>query len=448
MNAAHYEVVIVGGGPAGAALAWLLGREGRRVLLVDDGAHRGGAPRESLLPSSRPGLEQSGLMDVLRAAAAPDPCRHGAIWGEAKLTWRADPEPGLILDRGRFDAALQAAAVAAGAEVRQLRWSAAAAAGVTADHLVVATGRRATSQVAVETLHRGVETFALTLRGELPEAARLALVEAVPEGWWWWIGDGATGGTATLIGDAGELASRGTRRLLATAREHALGPVRELVEARICRATRATSRLLGTTTEDALLIGDAAATIDPLASQGVEKALAAAEHAAAVLRTAAVNPAWWPRLRAAHAAWERELYHVHDATAATFLSRERRFANEPFWSRRHRSAPATPSSLRPDEPLRADGDLQECAVLERFGEAFREVIGVRHRRSGDSLGHIGYVPVAPVLRAFATPCTLAAAAAAFAAEPRLYVLPPAAVQAAAGALAARGWLSRAATESP
>ena len=42
----RYDVIIVGGGPAGLSAALLLGRACRRVLLVDAGEPRNAAARE------------------------------------------------------------------------------------------------------------------------------------------------------------------------------------------------------------------------------------------------------------------------------------------------------------------------------------------------------------------------------------------------------------------
>lgn len=457
-----FDVGIVGGGPAGTALAWLLAGQHWRVLLVDDDHHRAAAPRETLLAAARPGLQRSGLWDLAAAAARPDPFRHGAVWGSAALVWRDEASAGLLLERGVFDAALRRGAVARGAvlwsggQMGRLPAPGAAACWcdphgqrhrVRAGFWVVATGRRPRPElVALQSAQRGPETAALSVVGCQPAASGHAVVEAVPQGWWWWIGDAARGGAATLLCDAGELARCGSRRLLAAAQQAAVGPVAALTAARLVHATRATARVLQTH-DDALLLGDAAATIDPLASQGVEKAFAAAEHAAVVLQTAREQPAWWPLLREQHARWERGLFAAHAATAQAFLQQEQRFATAPFWRARLRP-PALPeppgTAPHPPEPLRVSPQVHEALVLQRQGDRFVRVEGARHDGSGDTLSHLGYVPVVPVLRAFQDPRTLAAAVAAAGADPRLFVLPPHAVQQAALVLHRYGWLVSAA----
>ena len=458
----QYDVAIVGGGPAGAALAWLLAQRAWRVLLLDDGRHRAAAPRETLLYAARAGLQRSGLWDLVAAVAVPDPFRHGAIWGRDELVWREEANAGLLLARGVFDAALRRAVAARGVDLlvggqlgrlprrgEPVRYQDAHGGlhELRAQFWVVATGRRPRPELlALQQVQRGPETAALSVVGRHAAADRWAVVEAVPHGWWWWIGDGKGGGAATLLCDARELARLGSRRLVDAARAAARGPVAGLTTPRLVHATRATARVLRTS-DDVLLLGDAAATIDPLASQGVEKALAAAEHAAAVLQTAREQPAWWPQLREQHARWERGLFAAHAATAQQFLQQEQRFVDAPFW-RARLAAPAgsglSAAAPAPQEPLQVSPQVQEALVLQRQGERFVQVEGARHDGNGDTLSHLGFVPVVPVLRAFATPRSLAAAVAAAGADPRLFVLPPHAVQQAALVLHRYGWLVTAA----
>ena len=78
------EVVIAGGGPAGAAAAIALARAGRDVLLVagsDDAAFKVG---EGLPPNARSLLRDLGVLDRVLAdghRASPGTC---AIWGDAE----------------------------------------------------------------------------------------------------------------------------------------------------------------------------------------------------------------------------------------------------------------------------------------------------------------------------------------------------------------------------
>lgn len=127
LNHDSYDVLVAGGGPAGAVTAALVARAGYRVLLVE----RSPAPEfkvgESLMPASYWTFERLGLLERLRASAFPV---KGSVQffssdgraatpfyfedhdpHESSLTWQ-------VL-RSDFDAMLLEAAAESGAEIRR-----------------------------------------------------------------------------------------------------------------------------------------------------------------------------------------------------------------------------------------------------------------------------------------------------------------------------------------
>ncbi len=120
----QYEVIIVGAGPAGSALASHLARADVRTLLVD----KSDFPRDKvcgdcLSPRAQHYLDRLGLLHRVAAAAHAAPrIRFRAPGGaEATAAITGDgglPDRTLVLPRLRFDHVLQQHALAAGADFR------------------------------------------------------------------------------------------------------------------------------------------------------------------------------------------------------------------------------------------------------------------------------------------------------------------------------------------
>jgi 2-polyprenyl-6-methoxyphenol hydroxylase-like FAD-dependent oxidoreductase len=441
------DVLVLGGGPAGCVVAGKLGERGHRVVLVQRRAFHATGPYESLLAAGRTLLHKAGLADWFEAAAEIDTLRHGALWEQPAMVWRDDPEPGLLLRRGPFDQDLREGLRARGVQVvapavatprGDGTWAWQPDGGenegplrLFAPQLVVdARGRSALRADAVGLA--GARTFAFGCVGEPAAADRgTAVVEALADGWIWMHAphDGPACATAMVDADAAAREARANvlARLLASAR----GPASRLRGWRVQHATEATPRRQRDH-GDLLAVGDAAATIDPLASQGVEKAIAAGDHAAAVADAVLRQPEQRARLLAMHARWEQGVQAAHQRTAAEWYRRAARFAGEPFWQMRATPLAAASAALPAHDAL-----LQPAPWLVRGDVLVRE----GPTCTGDEASHVGYVPIPALLDRFVVPSTLAAATAAGATDPRLFVLPPRAVHAALLELLRRGWLT-------
>lgn len=129
MTQRRVDVIVVGGGPAGATAAWALARRGVNVTLVD----RARFPREKVCGDY---LEPAALR-IARAMSAPSVLpgsgqpviRRNSVYFGPHRAWSGSipyydgadglPDHGMIVPRTRLDAELLAAAAAAGAVVRE-----------------------------------------------------------------------------------------------------------------------------------------------------------------------------------------------------------------------------------------------------------------------------------------------------------------------------------------
>lgn len=69
VTAEQFDVVVIGGGPAGSTIATLLAQQGWRVVVLDKDRHPRFHIGESLLPHNNPLFEQLGVMDEVRAVS-------------------------------------------------------------------------------------------------------------------------------------------------------------------------------------------------------------------------------------------------------------------------------------------------------------------------------------------------------------------------------------------
>ena len=355
---------MVGGGPAGAAAALVLAREGWDVVLVEAGAGSAFKIGESLPPAAGPLLRDLGVL--LDSSVALRATGVSSAWGSRSLRstdFVRDPlGPGWHIDRARFDARLREAARAAGAEVREgveLRdlsrqgslWTgrlpaapdaAAAAPTLRARALVDASGLR--PAVARRTGARRVRLDRLVAVYARLAAARgdvdaRTVVEATPDGWWYTALVPGDRRIAAFLTDADLLPAAlrtpdGFAAALA-ATEHVAqrpGPI----EAGPHVAPAHSARLDPPCGPGWLAVGDAALAFDPLSSQGITTALYTG------LRGAEALSGWLrdgdPAPLAGCADRIATIAATYDAARADYYAMERRWPGAPFWDRRRAAA--------------------------------------------------------------------------------------------------------------
>ena len=367
-------IVVLGGGPGGAATATLLARQGWEVVLLE----RERFPREhvgeSLLPASIPILETLGVIDEVQAAGFTPKYGATMVWGRDAAPWswhfRETNERyphAYQVWRPRFDQILLENSRRAGVDVREgwraldVRFEGERAAAVVcrpeeggaeqtieASWVVDATGQAGLIGRRLA-LRESDEFFRnLAVYSYMRGARRLAgidagniFIEAFEHGWSWAIPlpddimsvgivvDAAWGAerlaeqSAEAFLDSQLASAAHTRAMLASA---------ERIEpARVVRDWSYVSRqLVG---DGYILVGDAACFIDPLFSSGVHLALSSAVLAAAYVTSALRTP----ELRAPAAEVYTQLYmqqyRQFREMAALFYA-SNRTADSYFWEAR------------------------------------------------------------------------------------------------------------------
>jgi flavin-dependent dehydrogenase len=354
------DVLILGGGPAGAVAALELAKCGTSVAVLERSAHSSERVGETLPPEAAPLLHRLGLWAAFwKDAHLPSP-GIVSVWGNEQPhenDFIFNPYGhGWHLDRARFDRTLAAAAEAAGARVwRGARvrscmriedrgWSLkyeceGTVREIAAHYLIDATGRStwfARQQGATRrVLDRlvGVIGFA---EGSADGDPR-TLLEATADGWWYAARLPHGKVVAAFMTDA-DLLPRGNdqlkrfwgERLRSAPLTTALCPnPNEVGELRVMFS--GTVRLDRCHGPGWLAVGDAALAFDPLSSQGVVKALESGWRAAAAVTellrgngNALISYAEW--LEAAFATYTQSYFH--------YYGQVRRWPDAVFWRRR------------------------------------------------------------------------------------------------------------------
>lgn len=298
------EVIVVGAGPAGAALTIQLARRGRAVLLLDQTAFpRDKACGEFYSPGVADALERLGVLDTV---LAQEHRRHGGmtiVRGADRFALRyAPPRRGLSIRRRLLDQTLLAEVAASGAVVRQR----ARVSGVlTQDGTIAGVRLRGGEElragfVAGADGHHSTIARALGLERPVRWPRSLGLIahfQLAPGALPWAemhvggrfycglnpVADGLV--NVGLVGPLGtrrrgESAAQHLERLLdalPTARERLVGASWDGSVRGIGPLAHHASRLAG---PGFLLLGDAAEFFDPFTGEGVYRALRGAELAA------------------------------------------------------------------------------------------------------------------------------------------------------------------------
>ncbi|MSR75500.1 MAG: hypothetical protein EXS14_08555 [Planctomycetes bacterium] len=410
------DVLIAGAGPAGSLLAILLGRDGIAVTLIDRPHPRQHMPEETIPAAAGPVLERLGLKGLFAREHFFGTPRRGVCWNpgaELKVSCSsmAPADRGFKVLREVLDHELRVMAVESGAKL--LDATVQSIDGATQSvRLRLTTGREQVLQAPIIVNALGARGARLSARvcESLPAAlaltahiddagagADITVVEAVREGWLWWMPRAIGGSVLTLMADADEVRQVGAKALFECARRGSCGPAQQVTNT--CDSGTAATPELFEPADGVLHCGDAAASIDPLSSQGLLKAMISAERTAAAIRTllstATLRPAVESHLRSFHSG----MWKTHAQETLDWYGREQRFPEAPFWIARHAVLPryTTPSVQLPSVLVRRER-LIPAPILICEGGTLRERTGYLAPHTGEAFHQLGPLSIDNLLR--------------------------------------------------
>jgi len=396
------DVLIAGGGPAGATAAHLLASWGWSVVVVNraPGARPGLA--ESLPPSTRKLLAFLGQLDAVEAARFQPNLGNIARWaGQAHVT-HADSS-GFHVSRAAFDPVLRQVARQSGAQMIE---------GVV-QHIdlidpirvdyVTSRGRKEMCRVrrlldcsgragviARHGLRRekpGYRTLAITQEWECHRDAAdertHTFVESYGDGWAWSVPLSATRRQCTVMIDPARFGHQ-TDVPSGQSGDWWVGrtSIGAVYERELAKAPELTTRLVRgrpvshawacnaspyhaprAAEAAALLVGDAASFIDPLSSAGVKKALLSAWRAAVVTNTCLTRPDMTSPATDFHVRRESEVYEECRRLSRQFFAEAAATYDDRFWSAR---AESTAGRAPQDHAHRAEELVRDPRVQAAF----------------------------------------------------------------------------------
>jgi flavin-dependent dehydrogenase len=361
MRPCDADVAVIGAGPAGAAVALSLARAGHRVLLAERDTRPKLAVGESVGPGIRVALERLGVFDAFIADGHLESLGNRSAWGSAQAGARdflfSPYGNGWHLERGRFDATLRQQATLCGAllhggtRLEQLarvdggwRLRLAGPNGPLDWHtrfVVDASGRRASVARRCGSARRPLDHLVgvVTYYGAGNKVSCHTLIEAERDGWWYsaplpqgrlvlmYMTEAGRHQRRTLAGPPQPNSAPLTHARLVQHGGHAEAPAAIVPAYSACLAQAAGA--------DWLAVGDAAASFDPLSSQGIMSALEQGLAAAGALDAALGGDA---RAMPAYADQISSMYADYLVQRGHYYRREQRWPDSDFWRQRWANA--------------------------------------------------------------------------------------------------------------
>ncbi len=357
------DIVITGGGPAGATIAQLLAGLGFRVVVCEKRRFPRYQVGESLTPQILPVLDFLGVRARIEAAGFLQMAGHTVCWGNAQpRTSYYSPDHtrrGFQAWREDFDALLLAHARENGARVfeqctvKDIELSdngvtvLTSSGPVAAEFFIDASGRAGIfAKQGLRQRDPVFQTLAITgyWRGAAGPAGldfANTLLETYEDGLVWSapLHNGLRNVTLQIDWQLGKHIRRSGLRTFYHAQLPQASYINQFLRhAQLVAPLRAFDATWHTAHMFAgarfLLVGDSGMFIDPLSSEGVHKAMASAITGAAVVNTILHRPAMASHAVKFYEDNQQSTYNAYYQQSAQYYREEQRWLHSPFWRQR------------------------------------------------------------------------------------------------------------------
>ncbi|MFT7620136.1 MAG: 2-polyprenyl-6-methoxyphenol hydroxylase-like FAD-dependent oxidoreductase [Planctomycetota bacterium] len=393
----HFDCVILGGGPAGCVLAYTLADWGKSVCLIEKGRSPHPFPMQTIAADAKAVFKRNGIMTSMREAGHLRPNKRILVWGDGtpeSITF-SDNECGMRVDRELLDPDLRNLArarkvtVLVDAKVTTplpeygsgtvTVVQDGSACEIEADVFVVASGKTHDANLLPLALeHVSPALFALTATIHCKKKHKeIDVLEAIENGWLSWFTGSEIGPQFALFTNTPTQECREVIRMAGRLLQRSLSGDFAFERGTV-RYTNATPRLVSTT-NGALLIGDASCTIDPLLGRGIESSVLSAESAAVCVNTIIEKPGLRLECRQHLVTLEKARYFENLSTALGLYLREPRYSDMPFWLDRHSLCDvdfSSPNDLELPMKLQVASEVGRFPTLQRSGKLLERVIGM------------------------------------------------------------------------